>query len=264
VLGSNRPPAPVSNRFTSTPFDDEPVSMTDSVRLRALVQADDLSVVFQPIVELDPVRVFAYEALVRCRVPAFSDPTTLFARAAEEGCCGRLGRMIREIAVPLCAGTPVFLNVHPLELQERWIIRPDDPMLFHDAPVYLEVTEAVPLTHFDLCHRVLRELRARGQVLLVIDDLGAGYSNLKRIADLEPTVVKLDRGLIAGVRRGSRQHRLVASVVRLCEDLGAKVVAEGIETASELDALRDTGIHYAQGYLFARPAFPLPEVAKEI
>lgn len=233
------------------------------MRLRKIIQPDDLSVVFQPIVELDPVRIFAYEALVRCRVPAYKDPTKLFERAAEEGCCGRLGRMIREVAVPLCAGTPIFLNVHPLELQERWIIRPDDPMFFHDSKVYLELTESVPLTHFDLVARVLRELRGRGQVLLVVDDLGAGYSNLKRIADLEPTVVKLDRGLIAGVRRGSRQHRLVTSVVRLCVDLGALVVAEGIETASELDALQDTGIHYAQGYYFARPAFPLPTVKTE-
>lgn len=98
----------------------------------------------------------------------------------------------------------------------------------------------------------------------MVDDLGAGYSNLKHIVDLEPKIVKLDRGLIAGCGRGTRQQRLVTSVVRLCDDLGAQVVAEGIETMDELRALRDTGIHFGQGYLFARPGFPLPTVDSKL
>jgi EAL domain-containing protein (putative c-di-GMP-specific phosphodiesterase class I) len=98
-------------------------------------------------------------------------------------------------------------------------------------------------------------------VHLVVDDLGAGYSNLKRIIDLEPRVVKLDRELIVGIDKSQRQQRLVANVVRLCCDLDATVVAEGIETSSEFDALRDTGVHYGQGFLFARPQFPLPAVS---
>jgi EAL domain-containing protein (putative c-di-GMP-specific phosphodiesterase class I) len=126
--------------------------------------------------------------------------------------------------------------------------------------VYLEITESVPMTHFELCWDVLSDIRTRGNVQLVVDDLGAGYSNLKRIADLEPRVVKLDRELIAGVTRQSRQHRLVAGVVQLCRDLDSQVVAEGIETVEEYEALRDMGIHYGQGYLFARPGFPLPVV----
>ena len=106
---------------------------------------------------------------------------------------------------------------------------------------------------------MLRELRSRAHVHLVVDDLGAGYSNLKSIADLEPNR-GVDRGIVAGLKRGSRQQKLVRGIVRLCEDLGAEVVAEGIETAEEFRALRDAGIRLAQGYLFARPAFPLPEI----
>jgi EAL domain-containing protein (putative c-di-GMP-specific phosphodiesterase class I) len=107
---------------------------------------------------------------------------------------------------------------------------------------------------------VLREVRARGGVHLVVDDLGAGYSNLKRIADLEPKVVKLDRELIADIQLSRRQWQLVAGVVRLCVDLGAVVVAEGIESSDEYFALKDTGVHYAQGFLFARPGYPMPDV----
>ncbi|MGE0327816.1 MAG: EAL domain-containing protein [Polyangiaceae bacterium] len=231
------------------------------IALDNMVQADDLSVVFQPIINLDDGALFAYEALVRCSVPNFANPSVLFERAVDTGCSGRLGRMIREIAVPLCSGIPLFVNVHPSELNESWLVRPDDPIFIHDHDIYVEVTESVPMTHFELCRSVLNEVRSRGGIHLVVDDLGAGYSNLKRIADLEPRVVKLDRGLIEGIDQSRRQQQLVKSVVRLCVDLGAVVVAEGIETFSEFVASRDTGAHYGQGYLFARPGFPMPRVA---
>jgi EAL domain-containing protein (putative c-di-GMP-specific phosphodiesterase class I) len=239
---------------------DQRPSRDSFFAMQRLVTPADLSVVFQPIVDLATGKCFAYEALVRCRKPELANPLVLFERAVSAGCVGRLGRMIRDLAVPLAAGRPIFLNVHPQELQERWLVRPDDPIYLHDDGVFLEITESVPLTHYDLCIDVLREVRARSGVHLVVDDLGAGYSNLKRIADLAPQVVKLDRGLVCGLDRSPRQQQLVSSVVRLCTDLHAAVVAEGIETEDELRALADTGAHYGQGYLFARPAFPIPPV----
>ncbi len=229
--------------------------------IRALVSQKDLSVVFQPIVDLDTGESFAIEALVRCSVPQYSSPPILFERAALIGCAGRLGRMIREIAVPLAARMPLFVNIHPHELNEGWLVRPDDPLYVHDAPVYLEITESVPLTHFELVMSVLKEVKMRGDVKLVVDDLGAGYSNLKSIADLEPNIVKLDRGLVSGIDRSARQQQLVTSVVRLCRELRAKVVAEGVETVDELSALRDTGADFAQGFLFARPSYPIPDAS---
>jgi EAL domain-containing protein (putative c-di-GMP-specific phosphodiesterase class I) len=223
-----------------------------------MVSPTDLSVVFQPIVRMNDGLPFAYEALVRCSVPELEKPPVLFEHAVKAGCVGRLGRMVREIAVPLCSTSALFVNVHPQELREGWLVRPDDPIFIHDHDVYLEITESVPLLHFQLCMSVLRELRARGGVHLVVDDLGAGYSNLKRIADLEPSVVKLDRDLIVGADRSRRQRQLVQSVVQLCRDLDARVVAEGIETRDEYLALRDSGVTYGQGYYFARPGYPLP------
>ncbi len=228
--------------------------------IHRLVRPQDLSVVFQPIVDLRTGVTFAQEALVRCSLPEIADPPTLFRQAIQARCAGRLGRMIREIAIPLCSGIPVFVNIHPAELGEPWLVRPDDAVFTHDTDVYLEITESVPLTHFDRVREVVREIRARGGIELVIDDLGAGYSNLKRIADLEPKVVKLDRGLIEGCDRSDRQRKLMKGVVDLCRDLGADVVGEGIETEAELDAVRAAGVQYGQGYLFARPGFPIPAV----
>jgi EAL domain-containing protein (putative c-di-GMP-specific phosphodiesterase class I) len=168
--------------------------------------------------------------------------------------------MIREIAVPLCNGVPLFVNLHPNELDEGWLVRPDDPVFAHDHDIYLEITESAPLTHFQLCVSVLREVCSRASAHLVVDDLGAGYSNLKIIADLQPKVVKLDRNLVQSLDSKPRQQKLVKIVVHLCNELGATVVAEGIETHDELSAVIDSGAQYGQGYLLARPGFPLPVV----
>ncbi|MFO0678664.1 MAG: EAL domain-containing protein [Polyangiaceae bacterium] len=233
-------------------------SMKAARRVGQLVDFEDLSVVFQPIVRLRTMRVFAYEALVRCRIPAYKNPMVLFDRAVAEGCTGELGRMIREIAVPLCERIPLFVNVHPVELEEQWLVRPDDAIFGHDTTIFVEITEAVPMAKFDLCQRVLAEMRSRADVRLVVDDLGAGYSNLKYIADLKPSVVKLDRGLIAGTKRGSRHERLISGIVKMCNDLDATIVVEGIETEEELAVAEAAGAEFVQGYLFARPDFPLP------
>ena len=148
------------NRLSDAPprAGSEPNGRDSFFAFRQLVAPEDLSVVFQPIVDMRDGSLFAHEALVRCSIPELASPTVLFERAVTAGCVGRLGRMIRDIAVPLSNGRAVFINVHPQELQEGWLVRPDDPIYSHDAEVFLEVTESVPLTHYALCLSVLREV----------------------------------------------------------------------------------------------------------
>ncbi|MCB9603213.1 MAG: EAL domain-containing protein [Sandaracinus sp.] len=227
---------------------------------RTLV-ADEIGVHFQPIVDLQTRRTFAQEALVRCRRPGFERPDVLIAQAVTDQSMGFLGRLIREVALPVDERQGVFVNLHPDELESRWLIRPDDPLNTYSGPLYLEITEAAAMGYFELCRDVLNELCGRTGAQIVVDDLGAGYSNLKRIIDLKPSFVKLDRELTRGLDVAPRQRILVANVVRLCVDLGARVVAEGIETRDELSAVIDCGVHYGQGYLLARPAFPPPAVS---
>ena len=229
----------------------------DTERIPAVLAVGELNVVYQPIIDLQRRSIFAYEALVRSTSPHFQGPPALFTEAIRSRYCGALGRAIRELTVERAPPHPLFINIHPNEFDEGWLVQPDDPMFHHEHAVYPEITESVPLSHFSLCHSVLAEVRSRG-VMLAVDDLGAGYSNLKYIADLSPQIVKLDRGLIINLKRGTRQHRLVRAIVRLCEDLGTRVVAEGIETAEETEAILDTGAHYGQGFYFARPSFPPP------
>lgn len=226
--------------------------------IREVIELLQMRVVFQPIVEVETGEVFAYEALVR-PTSHFKDPPSLFEAAVVSRCCGELGRIIRNMAIHACASQRLFLNIHPNELNEGWLVRPDDAIFQHPGSVYLEITESVPLSHFRLCRSILGEVRGKG-INLVVDDLGAGFSNLKYIADLAPEVVKLDRELIAGLTRNSRLQKLVRSIVRMCSDMGAQVVAEGIETHEELDAVQHAGVHFGQGYYLARPAYPPPLV----
>jgi EAL domain-containing protein (putative c-di-GMP-specific phosphodiesterase class I) len=219
---------------------------------------EELPTVFQPIVDLETGRTLAYEALVRPTVSDYASPIALFEHAQEQGTVGRLGRTIRESAFYRCPDDALFVNIHPQELMERWLVRPDDPIAFHQHAVFLEVTESATLEYFDLCMSVLKEVCARTGAYLVIDDLGAGYSNLVRVADLAPQVVKLDRSLVMGLPRSPRKQTVVRHLVGMCAELGAKVVAEGIESVDEMLAVRDAGAHYGQGYLLARPAYPKP------
>jgi EAL domain-containing protein (putative c-di-GMP-specific phosphodiesterase class I) len=253
---------PCSNRLSQAPssLTSDGVSPPPSLEaLWDLVPPDELFVVFQPIVDMANGETRGFEALLRCEGEAVSSPATLFDLAATLGVAGWLGRLVREICVPLASGHPLFVNVHPQELGEDWLVRDDEPIFAHDADVYLEVTESAPL-HGDAHERVLAEVGARGTVFLAMDDLGAGHSDLLRLVDLKPRVVKLDRALVEELQDNERKRELVRMVVELCTRLGAEVIAEGIETYGEYQALLRAGVRYGQGFLFARPGFPFPEV----
>ncbi len=224
-----------------------------------ILENDQSRVVYQPIVEIRSRKIFAYEALTRTDEALFPSPLDLFESSVYAGRVAELGRAGRSLAVAGCNNYPLFLNIFPSEFDFGWLVRPDDPIFAHPKSVYLEVTESVPLSYFEQCHSVLAELRKKG-AFLAVDDLGAGYSNLKYIADLEPDIVKIDRELVAGVRVGDRQFRLLRSIVKLCKEMDARVVAEGIETIEELAAVRAAGADFAQGYLFGWPDSPPPPI----
>jgi EAL domain-containing protein (putative c-di-GMP-specific phosphodiesterase class I) len=123
--------------------------------------------------------------------------------------------------------------------------------------VVLEITERASLHHIrDVQSRIAR-LREMG-FRIAVDDLGAGYAGLTSFAQLEPEVVKLDMSLVRNVHAQPTKQTLVRTMISMCHELGMKVVAEGIETPEERDAILEAGCDLMQGYLFARPgpAFP--------
>jgi EAL domain-containing protein (putative c-di-GMP-specific phosphodiesterase class I) len=118
--------------------------------------------------------------------------------------------------------------------------------------VVLEVTERASLHGVKHVPDGVRRLKALG-FQVAIDDLGAGYAGLTSFTQLEPEVAKLDMSLVRGIDADSRRQHIVRSMRRLCNELGILVVAEGVETPAERDALAGLGCDLLQGYLFARP-----------
>jgi len=96
---------------------------------------------------------------------------------------------------------------------------------------------------------------------IAVDDLGAGYAGLTSFTQLEPEIAKLDMSLVRGIDADPRRQSIVLSMKRLCDELDIAVVAEGVETVGERDALAELGCHLLQGYLFAKPAegFMMPQ-----
>ncbi len=226
---------------------------SNSVRV---VREHDVDIAFQPIVDLKDHSTFAHEALARCKLPQFKSPLTMFEQAEREEACGRLGRVVRNVLFEHCAQRRIFINVHPQEVSQRWLVQPTDPLFLHDSEVFIEVTEAAAFQYFDVCMSVLSELRARCDARIVVDDFGAGHADLNRVLELRPDMVKLDMSLVRDVQDDIVRQEQVREIVETCHSLGAAVVAEGIETREELETTQRLGADYGQGYLLGRPTFP--------
>jgi EAL domain-containing protein (putative c-di-GMP-specific phosphodiesterase class I) len=232
--------------------------LADHAGLEACFQSGlrTLRLVYQPIVHASGGAVFGYESLVRTSEPRLPHPGVLFDVAERLDRVHELGRVIRDSAAAALDGGDIpvaFVNVHPLELSDDALLRPDAPLSRHASSVVLEITERQSIDGVpDLPARIkaLRKLGYR----LAIDDLGAGYAGLSTFAILEPDVVKLDMALVRGCDHELVKQPLIRSMTTLCKELGALVVAEGIETPAERDAVVSLGCDLLQGFLLGRPA----------
>lgn len=216
---------------------------------------------YQPIVKWSSRDVFAFEALVRPIEPSLPDPESLLAAAERLGRLNELGRTLRtQIAANVADGPAdslVFVNLHAHELMDESLFDTHAPLSRLADRVFLEVTERASLEG-------IKDLRARVKALrrmgfrIVVDDLGAGYAGLTTFAQLEPDVVKLDGWLVRNVHCEPVKQRLVRSLIALCDEMGALVVCEGVESEDERRAVVDMGCDLLQGFLFAHPGPPFP------
>ncbi|HEY2732994.1 MAG TPA: EAL domain-containing protein [Polyangiales bacterium] len=234
-------------------LEDAPdVALVGSVPLEAL------TAYFKPVVALRTGKTFAFEAIPYCDCEGLTDREELFARAAFEKKVGELGRAVRAVAFNECPSIPVFVGVHPHELKESWLIRPDDPICSHDAEVFLQVAQS---TYSPMCLHVLSEVSSRSGISLVLDDFGGSSSSLRQAVELMPAFVKLDAELVREIDRTPRKRTVICAVVQMCMDLGAQVIGKGVETELEARVLLDCGVPYAEGPLMGQET-ALPSVSK--
>ena len=207
--------------------------------------------VYQPIVDLMTERILGFEALTR-----FEDggrPDLWFMDAAAAGRGTELEVATLSAAVRECGDLPshAYLSLNlsadvtgEVDLLGRILTR-------IPRAVLLEITEHVPVEDYE---RLMANLYALDiQIRIAVDDAGSGYAGLQHILSIRPHVVKLDVALVRSVDVDLARQALVGAMVSFAKRTGCSVVAEGVETASEVAMLRTLGVGLAQGYFFGRP-----------
>jgi EAL domain-containing protein (putative c-di-GMP-specific phosphodiesterase class I) len=218
---------------------------------------------YQPIVSGKDGKLFGYEALLRSEEPSLPHPGALLGAAERLDRLWDLGRAIRANVASVVSSSPdvvAFVNLHTKDLADETLYGTDGLAAIADR-VVLEITERAALDDVRDVPARIEALRKKG-FRIALDDLGAGYAGLTSFAQLTPEVVKLDMSLIRGIDKDPLRQKLVKSMTSLCHDMDVLVVAEGIETKSELDTVVGLSCDLLQGYLIAKPGRAFPEPAR--
>ena len=235
--------------------------------LHAALSGGQIGVHYQPLLDLRTGRISSYEALVRWRHPDHGAlPAEQFVRIAEEvGLIEALGREVTaQVATQLRRWERKLGDDAPhiaVNLSASQLIGPIEPLLSAAegqlGRLGVEITETVLMHDVERVADRLRALKARG-VTIIVDDFGTGYSSLAYLRRLPIDVVKIDKTFVEGVHNNADDRAIVHSIIELGHALGMTVVAEGVETSKQLDALMDLNCDRAQGYFIARPAAAPP------
>jgi EAL domain-containing protein (putative c-di-GMP-specific phosphodiesterase class I)/CheY-like chemotaxis protein len=217
-----------------------------------------LQIVYQPIFDLRTGLAVGGEALSRFQIAPHRPPDQWFRDAAEVGMANVLETAAASAALSDLADLPsrayLAINMSPAAILDPMFVG-----LFADGPVdrvVLEVTEHAQVEDYDLLAEALRPFRDRG-LRLAVDDAGSGYAGLRHILQMAPDIVKLDTELTRGIEQDRARRALAEALITFAEAMDLVIVAEGIETPDELQALRALGVPCGQGFHLGRPK-PLP------
>jgi len=246
----------------------DPAMIRDLVRrkeieadLRLALQRDELSVFFQPVVDLTTGRIRAFEALVRWFHPEKGElrPDEFIPVAEECGAIITLGNWITARAAKVAAEWPeditLAVNLSPLQIKA-----PGASLAILNAlreaqlPAHrleLEITESVLLDHSPVTEGFISDLAAAG-VRFALDDFGTGYSSLGYLAKYPFSKIKIDRSFVSGLSAGPSAHAIIRAVSGMGRTLGMEIVAEGLETLEQVQAVTEAGCTQGQGWYFSR------------
>lgn len=261
-------------------FDEEILQQTLNIAkleadLKIALAQDQFSVVYQPIVLVQDNTLSGYEILIRWRHPerGMVPPDKFIGIAESLGLISDIGLwVLRKACEQLQAWQQTYnpptlptiaVNLSPLQLEHSdFLARADE--IFASTGVArdrikFEITESALMKHTDTVDGLLESLRERG-IELAIDDFGTGYSSLSYLDKLPVQLLKIDRSFVNALTDSkgatSGAHEIVRATISLAHNLNMRVVAEGIETAEQLQALKSYGCDYGQGYFIARPLSP--------
>ena len=236
--------------------------------LRRALDREEFCVYYQPIVVLSTGQVAGFEALTRWNHPerGFINPSDFIPLAEETGLIVPIGQWILRRSCQQLAkwqwqsssNRNLFMSVN---LSSKQVAQPDLVTTISEVLsetnldakyLKLEITESAVMDNADQAVRLLKELKALG-VQLSIDDFGTGYSSLGYLHRFPVNTLKIDRSFVGRIGEAAENIEIVRTIVSLAENMGMEVVAEGVETLSQLAQLRKLDCKYGQGYLFSRP-----------
>ncbi|CAN7341916.1 EAL domain-containing protein [Arthrobacter sp. LjRoot14] len=234
-------------------------------RVREVIDRQLIVTAFQPVRDLGSGNVIGVEALSRFVSDDGATADYWFDEAAAVGLGPELEFAALEAALSAARQIPanmyLALNLSPATCLDHRL-----PGLLALSPVpldriVLELTEHHEVADYDHLTAELAHLRMQG-LRLAVDDAGSGFASMRHIVHLRPDIIKLDRSLIAGINDDIGQHALGAAMVAFARQIGATLIAEGIETAAELAAVDGLGMTAGQGYYLGRPTIQPEEWAK--
>jgi EAL domain-containing protein (putative c-di-GMP-specific phosphodiesterase class I) len=234
--------------------------------LRRIVADQDIRVRYQPIVRLADGQIHGFEALsAGPDGDIFENTEMLFTFAEATDQILDLERICRRGAVrgatSLPSGRKLFINCSAHGFADPELaatVRATERQAgLAPADVVFEVTERVAHSNSHQFRRILDQLRGNGYHI-AIDDMGAGYSSLQSVAEVQPDYMKLDNSLVRDLHRSPIKRNLLETLVSFADKLGAAVIAEGVETDAEFHTLREMNVPLGQGYFFAPPE-PAPQ-----
>lgn len=214
--------------------------------------------VLQPIVALDTEEPVGFEALARFEAEPIRSPGAWFAEAVSLGRALELEIAAVGAAISRIDELPpeafMALNVSPASIVSPRLMETIGRIPLNR--VVVELTEHAPISDYPMLRSVLADLRRKG-ARLAVDDVGAGHASLRHILQLEPDLIKLDVSLTRDIDTQRAQRSLASALVTFGREVEATLIAVGIETAAELEVIRELGIPWAQGFYLGKPG-PLP------
>ena len=236
-------------------------------RLKEIIENEELTTLFQPIVCIDTPRIYGYEALIRGPSDSpLHSPLQLFNAAVEHGLLTSLELVCRRVSILKFAQLKLpgrlFLNISPMVFlnsdhpEGKTLSYLKEASLSPDK-VVIELSEKYPIDNTSLLSQALKHYRNMG-LKIAVDDLGTGYAGLKLWSEVKPDYVKIDRYFINEIQNDPIKREFVRSIIGIGASINAHVIAEGVETEQEFNELNELGISMSQGYFFARPS-ALPE-----